>query len=221
MLDPPTPHTRTRSLRYAFTGGPNFNTTSQEYAYVQAPLLVAGCALLALSASLVRLVFSMGASVSQKSTEGKNATLRKLAINMINFAAVSLICVLVNLAAVLNYLPNATTFGAKMGDISTCAQSGIPGQYWFENGTLMPGSSKHVFVETDLASTVHNCGSFTEFAPPASTLQLLLLSQSLPIFLFGFLFALPALKQIHQQTKLKMSRVGPGSSSNSSASKSG
>ncbi len=211
---------RARSLRYAFTGGPKFNSTSQEYAFVQAPLLGAGLALLALSTSLVRLVFSMGASVSQKSTDGKNATLRKLAINMINFALVSLICVIVNMAAVLMYLPNATEFGAKMGDFSSCAGNGIPSEYWFPNGSLKEGASKHVFLETDRATTFAQCGDFTTLAPPASTLQLLLLSQSLPIFLFGFLFALPALKQLHQTTKEKLSRVGT-STSKSSASSSG
>ncbi len=220
MLDRPTlpTTTRARSIRYAFTGGPKLNSTGSEYAFVQGPLLTAGSALLLLSASLIRLVIGMGASVSQKSTDGKNATLRKLAINMINFAAVSLICVLINLVAMLNYLPNAVEFGSKMGDFSTCAGSGIPSEYWFENGTLKAGATQHVFIETDLNTTQRKCGNFVDFAPPASTLQLLLLSQSMPIFLFGFLFALPALKQLHQQAKTKMSRVGTSGASAASSS---
>ena len=167
------------------------------------------------------IVLGMGGSVSAASTDGKkssgNPALRKLAINMIYFAVVSLICICVQVEAVAKFLPQAAVFGSKISAFVTCASAGIPTQYWV-NGKVIPGGNQHVFTETDLNTTQHKCGNFVDFAPPASTLQLLLLSQSMPIFLFGFLFALPALKQLHQQAKTKMSRVGTSGASAASSS---
>ena len=71
----------------------------------------------------------------------------------------------------------------------------------------MPNASAHVFAETDLNTTLEKCGNIIEMAPPVATIQLLLLSQSLPILLFGGLFALPALRQLHNSAKDKLRSI--------------
>ncbi len=206
-----------RSIRYTFTSGPKFNSTANEYLIVQGPTLVAALALPTLSANLLMIVRNMGASVSSKSGSGNTATLRRLALNMINFAAVSVICIAVQLSAVLTYLPKAIEFGTKMSQFQVCASSGVPTKYWNANGTLMPGSSQYVFPETDLNTTLDKCGDFISMAPPLSTVQLLLVSQSLPVFLFGGLFALPALRQLHSTATNKIRSMTSKSAVSSAA----
>ena len=189
-----------------FTSGAKFNSTTTEYVLVQGPTLVAAVTLPILSANLLLIVKGMGASVSSagKSGSRNNATLRKLALNMINFSAVSVLCIAVQLAAVLSYLPKATEFGKEMSQFQVCASAGVPTEWWLPDGTLKPNASAHVFTETDLNTTLEKCGNFIEMAPPVATIQLLLLSQSLPVLLFGGLFALPALRQLHNSAKDRM-----------------
>ena len=66
--------------------------------------------------------------------------------------------------------------------------------------------------------TIAACGDIKSFAPAAELLYLLLLSQSLPVLLFGVVFAVPALKQLQTSLAKLSSRVGATSSANSSSS---
>ncbi len=66
--------------------------------------------------------------------------------------------------------------------------------------------------------TIAACGDIKSFAPAAELLYLLLLSQSLPVLLFGVVFAVPALKQLQTSLAKLSSKVGATSSANSSSS---
>ncbi len=200
-------------VRYMYTGGPKFNSTVTELVLVQGPSLLAGCALPLLSLNLISIVLRMGVTVvaDQKSPNGSpsggNQALRKLAISMIYFAVVSLICICVQVEAVSTFLPQAAVFGSKMLGFVTCAQAGIPLEYWGEDGKLVKGGNDHVFLENDLNTTLEKCGNYIAMAPPAAIIQRLLLSQSMPIFLFGGLFALPALRQLKENMRVKIRSV--------------
>ena len=208
-------------IRFMYTGGPKFNSTVMELVLVQGPSLVAGAALPLLSLNLITIVVGMGGSVSSAGADAKsksgNPALRKLAINMIYFAIVSLICICVQAEAVTTFLPQAAVFGAKMSAFVTCASAGIPTQYWV-NGKVIPGGNQHVFVETDLPTTLDNCGDYISMAPPAAIIQRLILSQSLPILLFGGLFALPALRQLKENVRAKIRSATSNAISASSSS---
>jgi hypothetical protein len=67
--------------------------------------------------------------------------------------------------------------------------------------------------------TIFACGNIKSFAPAAELLYLLLLSQSLPVLLFGMVFAVPALKQLQTSLKKLSSRVGASSANSSSSDK--
>lgn len=211
-------------VRYMFTGGPKFNSTVKEFILVQGPSLLAGFALPLLSLNLIMIVLRMGGSVvaSQKSSSGGNQALRKLAISMIYFAVVSLICICVQVEAVATFLPQATVFGSKMTGFVTCAAAGIPLKYWGADGKVLKGGNEHVFLENDLNATLEKCGNYVEMAPPSAIIQRLLLSQSMPIFLFGGLFALPALRQLKLNVRAKIrdatSRGATSTKSSSSSS---
>ncbi len=203
-------------VRYMYTGGPKFNSTIKEFVLVQGPSLIAGIALPLLSLNLIGTVIAMGGKVSAVSADSKsgggNPALRKLAMSMIYFAVVSLICIGVQVEAVFTFLPQAVVFGSKMAMFLTCAQSGVPTQFW-ENGQIVKGGNQHVFLESDLETTLQKCGDYVAMAPPAAIIQRLLLSQSLPILLFGGLFALPALRQLKQNVKSKMRSATSAASS--------
>jgi hypothetical protein len=67
------------------------------------------------------------------------------------------------------------------------------------------------------AGTKQFCGDIRASRPAPELLYLLLLSQSLPVLLFGVVFAVPALKQLHSSLAKLSSKVGATSSASSSA----
>jgi hypothetical protein len=65
--------------------------------------------------------------------------------------------------------------------------------------------------------TITFCGDIKASRPAPELIYLLLLSQSLPVLLFGVVFAVPALKQLHSSLAKLSSKVGATSSASSSA----
>ncbi len=186
-------------IRYQFTSGPKFETVEEEYLWVQAPLMVAGALSIGLSVALLKTVYNMHASTDGKSDKSSTSATKKLAFNMLRFAAAVIICVLLNAAATVSYLPNALDFGLALNEFKRCALSGIPTEFFNQtNQKIVEGKtmSQVVFTEKDLYNVTRKCGFSLQNAPSNSLICLILASQSLPDLLFGIVFAVPAMKQL-------------------------
>ena len=205
-------------IRYQFTSGPKFPTVADEYLWVQVPLMVAGALALVLAAALLGTVYDMHASTNGKSEKGSDSTTKKLAWNMLRFAGAVIICVLLNAAATISYLPNALDFGLALNEFKRCALSGIPTEFFNQTSDMIKvgyNLSDVVFTEKDLLNVTTKCGFSKEGAPSNSLICLLLISQSLPDLLFGIVFAVPAIKQLASRIGKSMAKVDAYSANSS------
>lgn len=212
-----------------------FDTDLNEIVLYVLPLLAYSIGSALISFHLVILVQKMARNSSgggggsdgpvQKRGKGskkkKNEAIVRLARNMMCFAAVACTLALLNITANMIYVPKAIQFGVDLDAFSSCVGTGVPPRFWngkeMHNGTNL---ADKVNTDTSLDAVIKTCGDITEVSPDSGLLVLLALSQSLPLFCFGLIFALPALKQLRSVMKNKMSSVMPTSSQASSATSS-
>jgi hypothetical protein len=176
-------------------------------------MLASGFIACILSIQLLMLVSHMHTS----SRGGKNDTTRRLAINMLRFAAISISLTNFNVATTAVYMPAATDFGLRLGRWSSCLSTGLD-QDNIAAGGASKGLANLVNTDKSLAGSFATCRGIREYVPAAALLVSMSLAQSLPPMLFGFVFAIPAIKQLSAAVSARFS-VAPSSSM--AASKSG
>ncbi|GBG29909.1 Hypothetical Protein FCC1311_061292 [Hondaea fermentalgiana] len=190
-------------IRYAYSCGPLFESEMEELIFVQGPLLAIGLICVGLSFGLVAIVIKMSGSTGSMRRSATGASMKRgggssskmlynLAINMLRFAAISTILVILNAFATFMFLPKAKTFGTEVDKWIRCARTGI-------NYDLVPEGeipADYAVTNKTQAAVEANCGVLREAAPAFGLIMLQTVSQSLPTLCFGFIFALPALKQL-------------------------
>ncbi len=187
-----------------------FNTVTEEYIWYTIPLLCTGLACAVLSVDLLRIVLQMGQGTG--TSIRKNKSLITLAFNMLRFAVIAVFLAFLNILANMIYMPKAKDFGVLLEMWSNCLVSGIQG-VGSGNGD---GTLGVVNTNKTLEAGLEFCGNPKAWAPGSWMLQLLAASQGLPAFAFGFVFALPALKQLRRVAAAKFSSVAPTTSMASS-----
>ncbi|GBG29908.1 Hypothetical Protein FCC1311_061282 [Hondaea fermentalgiana] len=190
-------------IRYAYSCGPLFGSPEEEVLFVQGPLLVIGAISVIFSFYLLGIVAKMSglrlsshksagpSSGKSKSRggSGPSSVVYRLAVNMIRFAFVSTMLVILNAVSTALFLPKAMEFGKNVDVWFRCARTGV--RYQGEDTTLWSteGEITVEFLEQD-----DICGPLGE--PPFGLILLQVVTMSFPPFSFGFIFAIPALKQL-------------------------
>ncbi len=199
-------------LRSLYSCGVFFDTIAAEIALVSVPMLASGLTACILSVLLLMIVSTMHAS-----SRGKNDTTRRLAINMLRFAAISISLTLFNVAITAVYMPKASEFGLRLGRWTSCLSTGLD-QDNIAAGGASKGLANLVNDDKSLYGSFATCKSIRQYVPDAALLISMSLAQSLPPMLFGFVFAIPAMKQLSVAVSARFS-IAPTSSM--AASKSG
>ncbi len=203
-----------------------FDTDTDEMMLYVVPLLLYSLGCTGISLNLLRLVKKMasGAASNEDKKKGgkakKNEAIVRLARNMMRFAAVACTLAALNVVANMIFVPKAVQFGIDIESFVSCAGSGIKPRYWKGeeiNDGIVTREPENINKNTSQEAVLNHCGDIREVSPSAALLVLLALSQSLPAFCFGVIFAIPALKQLRAVLKNKMSSVMPTSSSASSS----
>lgn len=199
-------------IRYAYSCGPLFESELEEWIFVQGPLLLIGLSCVLLSFLLLHNVMAMGGFTISSRGKGTTAPTNKaktnslyaLAINMLIFAGFSTMLVLINAIATFSFLPNAKSFGVEVDMWVRCARTGIDWKTAVaENATDV---SNYVSTNKTKAGVIAHCGALEDHAPDFSLIILQAVAQSLPPLCFGFIFALPVIKQI---AKCKFNKIFP------------
>ncbi|CAK9017573.1 FZ domain-containing protein [Durusdinium trenchii] len=176
-------------LRYAFTCGTTVHTVLTEVLMVQAPLFVGGFAAVILSVKLYFLLRKMGHTSSGRkktgSTSGRGTSAMKtLANNMIRFARICILLVILNTVSTLLFLPQAEDFADNIGEWATCVQTK------YNPVTDQSGNAE----DNSLAAGEALCGELSPLGPGLFQLLMVNLSLSIPPLAFALVFAIPILK---------------------------
>jgi len=196
-------------IRYSHACGPKYDNVAVEMAFVHIPLIVAGTCATILSLMLVRLVLGM-----RKKSGGSNDALRALAVSMLKFAFVSVICILMYVISTLLFVPRLQETSNLLGRWETCANSGLnpeclDGHEFVFNGEIRPAAIEgEACPLLEDATTVEeseaHCGKWSDMQPNIVLMGAINLSLSLPPLLFGLVFATPAMKTLMKRAKRNM-----------------
>ncbi len=203
------------NLRNMYSCGVFFDTVEIEIALVSVPMLASG-----FIACVLSILLLMSVSAMHTSSGGKNDTTRRLAINMLRFAAISIALTVFNFATTFIFMPAAAEFGKDLSRWVNCLSTGMNQDNIVDAGGAKEGLVNLVNKDKSLFGAFKTCNSIRNFAPDPALLISMSLAQSLPPMLFGFVFAIPAMKQLSAAVTARFSVV-PTSSMNVSRSRSG